>query len=313
MTARSKTSGQAAKAAATAGPADLTALIERADRVLRQLEAWLPPAPPPVAWDDSIAFRWRKKVHGRDGTIGHLEAVRNVHRITLADLKGVDRQKKLVEQNTKQFLAGAPANNVLMTGSRGTGKSSLVKALLHKYAKQKLRVVEVDKDDLIDLLDIVDILGGRPEKFIVFCDDLSFDAGEAGYKALKVILDGTVAATASNMLIYATSNRRHLLPEYFSENAETRHVGEEVHPGESVEEKISLSERFGLWVSFYPFSQDEYFAAVKGWLAHFGFPPDAFDGLREEAVQWSLSRGSRSGRIAWQFARDCAGRRAVGR
>ena len=313
MTARSKPSVQAAKAAPTAGPADLTALIERADRVLRQLEAWLPPAPPPVAWDDSIAFRWRKKVHGRDGTIGHLEAVRNVHKITLADLKGVDRQKNLVEQNTKQFLAGAPANNVLMTGSRGTGKSSLVKALLHKYAKQKLRVVEVDKDDLIDLLDIVDILGGRPEKFIVFCDDLSFDAGEAGYKALKVILDGTVAATASNMLIYATSNRRHLLPEYFSENAETRHVGEEVHPGESVEEKISLSERFGLWVSFYPFSQDEYFGAVKGWLAHFGFPPDAFDGLREEAVQWSLSRGSRSGRIAWQFARDCAGRRAVGR
>ena len=305
MTARSK-------APAPPKP-DLTSLIERADRVLRQLEAWLPPAPPPVAWDGSIAFRWRKKVHGRDGGIGHLEAVRNVHSITLADLKGVDRQKKIVEQNTKQFLAGAPANNVLMTGSRGTGKSSLVKALLHKYAKQKLRVVEVDKDDLIDLLDIVDILGGRPEKFIVFCDDLSFDAGEAGYKALKVILDGTVAATASNVLIYATSNRRHLLPEYFSENAETRHVGDEVHPGESVEEKISLSERFGLWVSFYPFSQEEYFAAVKGWLGHFGFPPDAFDGLREEAVQWSLSRGSRSGRIAWQFARDCAGHRALER
>jgi predicted AAA+ superfamily ATPase len=313
MTARSKTSGLPAKAAAAAGPADLTSLIERADRVLRQLEAWLPPTPPPIAWDDAIAFRWRKKVHGRDGTIGHLEAVRNVHTITLADLKGVDRQKKIVEENTEQFLAGAPANNVLMTGSRGTGKSSLVKALLHKYAKDKLRVVEVDKDDLIDLIDIVDILGGRPEKFIVFCDDLSFDAGEAGYKALKVILDGTVAATASNVLIYATSNRRHLLPEYFSENAETRHVGDEVHPGESVEEKISLSERFGLWVSFYPFTQDEYFAAVKGWLGHFDFPPDAFDSLREEAVQWSLARGSRSGRIAWQFARDCAGRRATGR
>ena len=297
----------------SAGNADLASLIERADRVLRQLEAWLPPAPPPIAWDGAIAFRWRKKVHGRDGSSGHLEAVKSVHKITLADLQGIDRQKKIVEQNTRQFIAGAPANNVLMTGSRGTGKSSLVKALLQKYARQGLRVVEVDKDDLIDLLDIVDLLGPRPEKFIVFCDDLSFDAGEAGYKSLKVILDGTVAATSSNVLIYATSNRRHLLPEYFSENAETRHIGEEVHPGESVEEKVSLSERFGLWVSFYPFSQDEYFAAVKGWLKHFGFDPEAFHTLREEAVQWSLSRGSRSGRIAWQFARDCAGRRALGR
>ena len=290
---------------------DLAALIVRAERVLQQLEAWLPPAPPPIDWNNSIAFRWRKKIHGRDGSSGHLEGVRSVHKITLADLHGIDRQKKVVEQNTRQFIAGAPANNVLMTGSRGTGKSSLVKALLHKYARKGLRVVEVDKDDLIDLMDIVDLLGARPEKFIVFCDDLSFDAGEAGYKALKVILDGTVAATSSNVLIYATSNRRHLLPEYFSENLETRHIGEEVHPGESVEEKISLSERFGLWVSFYPFSQEEYFAAVKSWLTHFGFGADAFDRLREEAVQWSLSRGSRSGRIAWQFARDQAGRRAV--
>ncbi len=311
--AATSASSRASKIATASPPPDLASLIARADAALRQLQAWLPPAPPPVAWDDAIAFRWRKKIHGRDGSSGHVEAIRNVHRITLGDLQGIDRQKKLVEQNTRQFLAGAPANNVLMTGSRGTGKSSLVKALLHKYSKQGLRVVEVDKDDLIDLLDIVDILQQRPEKFIVFCDDLSFDAGEAGYKALKVILDGTVAATASNVLIYATSNRRHLLPEYFSENAETKHIGEEVHPGESVEEKISLSERFGLWVSFYPFSQDEYFAAVKGWLKHFGFAPEAFDALREEAVQWSLSRGSRSGRIAWQFARDCAGRRAVAR
>lgn len=292
---------------------DWSALMARAERVLAQLEGWLPPAPAPVAWDKATAFRWRKRVHGRDGGGGYLEAVRNVHKITLADLQGIDRQKKLVEQNTRQLIAGAPANNVLMTGSRGTGKSSLVKALLHKYARQGLRVIEVDKDDLIDLLDIVDLIAARPEKFIIFCDDLSFDAGEAGYKALKVILDGTVAATATNMLIYATSNRRHLLPEYFSENLETRHVGEEVHPGESVEEKVSLSERFGLWVSFYPFSQDEYFAAVRGWLKHYGFPLDAFDALREEAVQWALSRGSRSGRIAWQFARDQAGKRATSR
>jgi predicted AAA+ superfamily ATPase len=292
-------------------PNDMSPLLARAERVLAQLEAWLPPAPPPIAWDEAIAFRWRKRVHGRDGSGGYLEAVRHVHRITLADLQGIDRQKKIVEVNTRQFLAGAPANNVLMTGSRGTGKSSLVKALLQKYAKQKLRVIEVDKDDLVDLPAIVDLIAERPEKFIVFCDDLSFDAGEGGYKALKVILDGTVAAASSNLLIYATSNRRHLLPEYFSENLETRHVGEEVHPGESVEEKVSLSERFGLWVSFYPFSQDEYFAAVKSWLRHFGFPPEAFDALREEAVQWGLSRGSRSGRVAWQFARDQAGRRAL--
>ena len=292
---------------------DWSSLLGRAERVLAQLEAYLPPAPPPVAWDKSIAFRWRKRVHGRDGGGGFLEAVRHVHKITLSDLQGIDRQKRLVEQNTRQLVAGAPANNVLMTGSRGTGKSSLVKALLHKYAKQGLRVIEVDKDDLVDLPDIVDLISERPEKFIVFCDDLSFDAGEAGYKALKVILDGTVAATTTNMLIYATSNRRHLLPEYFSENLETKHVGEEVHPGESVEEKVSLSERFGLWVSFYPFSQDEYFAAVRGWMKHYGFAADAFDALREEAVQWALSRGSRSGRVAWQFARDQAGRKAVAR
>ncbi len=294
-------------------PADLERLVERAERVLAQLEAWLPPAPPVVPWGDAVAFRWRKSVHGRDGGRGYLDAVRHVHRITLADLQGIDRQKKIVEENTRQFLAGAPANNVLMTGSRGTGKSSLVKALLHKYAKQKLRVIEVDKDDLVDLPEIVDLIASRPEKFIVFCDDLSFDAGEGGYKALKVILDGTVAATSPNLVIYATSNRRHLLPEYFSENLETRHLGEEVHPGESVEEKVSLSERFGLWVSFYPFSQDEYFAAVKSWLRHFDFPPEAFEALREQAVQWALSRGSRSGRIAWQFARDQAGRSAIAR
>jgi predicted AAA+ superfamily ATPase len=292
---------------------DWTRLVARAERVLAQLEAYLPPVPPPIAWDKVIALRWRKRVHGRDGGGGYLESIRHVHKIALSDLQGIERQKKIVEQNTRQFIAGAPANNVLMTGSRGTGKSSLVKALLHKYAKQQLRVIEVDKDDLIDLPEIVDLIAERPEKFIIFCDDLSFDAGEGGYKALKVILDGTVSATSSNLLIYATSNRRHLLPEYFSENLETRHVGEEVHPGESVEEKVSLSERFGLWVSFYPFSQDEYFAAVKSWLRHFGFAAEAFDLLREEAVQWALSRGSRSGRIAWQFARDQAGRRALAR
>src|SRR5258706_2675488 len=276
----------------TAKPADWSLVIERADRVLAQLEAFLPPAPSPIDWSKAIAFRWRKRIHGRDGGVGYLEGLRNLHRITLGDLLGIERQKKMVEQNTRQLLAGAPATNVLMTGSRGTGKSSLVKALLHKYAKQGLRVIEVDKDDLIDLPYIVDQIAERPEKFIIFCDDLSFDAGEGGYKALKVILDGTVSATSSNLLIYATSNRRHLLPEYFSENLETRHVGEEVHPGESVDEKVSLSERFGLWISFYPFSQDDYLAAVAGWLAAFGVgsPKSAREAetRTREALQFAL-------------------------
>ena len=288
------------------GAADLAGLVARAEAVLARVEALLPPITGDPDWRRVTAARWRKR-----GGRGWLQGVAHPHAIDVGDLVAIDEQKKAVEQNTRQFVAGLPANNVLLTGSRGTGKSSLVKAMLGKYASRGLRFIEVDKADLVDLPDIAERIEERPERFIVFCDDLTFDAGEAGYKALKVMLDGSIAGAASNVLVYATSNRRHLLPEYFVENLETKHVGEEVHPGESVEEKISLSERFGLWVSFYPFAQDDYLAAVGGWLAHFGVKPPA--GARDaeartrEALQFALGRGSRSGRVAWQFARHYAG------
>ena len=275
---------------------------------LARLAQLLPPPPPPTDWQASIAFRWRRGSGGRSGGQGWLQPVRHVHRMKLADLQGIAPQIAKVEQNTRQFLEGRPANNVLLTGARGTGKSSIVKGLLNKYAKQGLRLIEVEKSDLLDLPDIVDSVAGRAERFIVFCDDLSFDGAEEGYIALKVALDGSVSTTAENMLIYATSNRRHLMPEYMSENLETKYIGDEIHPGETAEEKISLSERFGVWVSFYPFDQDEYLAIVAHWLKSFACSSKAIEDSKDEALQWSLQRGSRSGRVAYQFARDRAGK-----
>ncbi len=286
---------------------DTDKLIQRADALLARIEALLPAEPAATDWK-SVAFRWRKR-NGR----GTLQSVRHVHKISLGDLCGIDRQKKSVEQNTRQFVEGYPANNVLLTGARGTGKSSLVKALLNKYAARGLRVIEVEKQDLVDLADIVDQIGGRPERFILFCDDLSFDADEPGFKALKVVLDGSVAAASENCLIYATSNRRHLMPEFMVENLEATRVDDEIHPGETVEEKISLSERFGVWVSFYPFDQDEYLEIVAQWLSHFKIAGAESDAVRQAALQWALQRGSRSGRVAWQFARDWAGRARTAR
>lgn len=281
----------------------LNRLMQQAETILERLDQYFPPLPPREPdWDAAVAFRWRI----RNGH-GYLEPVKHVHRIGLDDLQNIEQQKLAIERNTRQFISLKPANNVLLTGARGTGKSSLVKAVLNQFADYGLRLIEVEKEHLVDLPDIVERVASRPERFVVFCDDLSFDEGDAAYKALKVALDGSIAASTDNVLIYATSNRRHLLPEYFHENAGTRHIGEEIHPAEAIEEKVSLSERFGLWVSFYPFDQNQYLAAVRHWLGHFGCDADAQE-VEREALNWSLSRGMRSGRVAWQFARDWAGR-----
>jgi predicted AAA+ superfamily ATPase len=280
-------------------------LSKELERILERLEQLLPPPPPQTDWNASVAFRWRSS--GRKGTAGWLHPVKHVHKIRLSDLRGIDRQIERVEQNVRQFIEGRPANNMLLTGARGTGKSSIVKGLLNKYSKQGLRLIEVEKNDLVDLPFIVDQVAPRKERFLVFCDDLSFHGAEEGYIALKVTLDGSISTTSDNLLICATSNRRHLMPEYMNENLETRYIGDEIHPGETVEEKISLSERFGLWVTFYPFDQDEYLAIVEHWLKVLNGPAE---GAHEEALQWALQRGSRSGRVAYQFARDWSGRQS---
>ena len=280
-------------------------LILRAEQLIARIEAVLPQPLSAPDWTAAIAWRYRKRSSGH----GTLEPVRHVAALQLSDLKEIDGQKDKIERNTRQFVEGRTANNVLLTGARGTGKSSLIKACLQAYAPQGLRLIEVDKADLTDLPDIIGVVSSRPEKFIVFCDDLSFDEGEPGYKALKSILDGSIAAATPNVLVYATSNRRHLLPEYLKDNLSCTHTDDgEVHPGEVIEEKISLSERFGLWVSFYPFSQDEYLAITAQWLSSLGVDAAAIAAARPQALVWALERGSRSGRVAYQFARDFAGR-----
>ncbi len=284
---------------------ELEQFLIRAEALLARIEPLLPAAPADVDWNAATAFRWRVSRDGR----GRLQAVGNAGRIRLDDLRNISVQKEQIEQNTLQFVTGKPANNVLLTGARGTGKSSLIKACLNQYAEQGLRLIEVDKDHLADLPDIVDLVAKRPERFIIFCDDLSFEEGESGYKALKVALDGSIATQSDNVLIYATSNRRHLLPERMSDNTGYTHGDDgDLHPGETVEEKISLSERFGLWVSFYPFKQDDYLDIVHAWLSHFGIAAAEIAAADADALRWALQRGSRSGRIAWQFARDYAGK-----
>ena len=283
----------------------LTAFLSRAERFMDRVESALRLDIDQPDWDQAIAFRYRKRVSGQ----GYIVPVRQVGAMRLDDLREIDIQKEKIRRNTAQFVAGLTANNVLLTGARGTGKSSLVRACLNTYCNQGLRLIEVDKEHLVDLPDIVEIVATRPEKFLIFCDDLSFDQGEPGYKALKSVLDGSVSETSANVLIYATSNRRHLLPEYMAENMSYTHTDSgEVHPGEGVEEKISLSERFGLWVSFYPFTQDEYLHIAVQWLGALGVSPERVLQARPEALIWALERGSRTGRVAWQFAKDYAGR-----
>jgi predicted AAA+ superfamily ATPase len=285
----------------------LEQFLLRAEALLARVEAVLPPTfPREPDWRLGSAFRWRKRA---SGGASYLQPVLHASGIALTDLHQIGPQKQQIEQNTRQFVQGRPANNVLLTGARGTGKSSLIKACLNQFAADGLRLIEVDKADLAELPDIVDLVAGRPERFVIFCDDLSFEEGESGYKALKVALDGSIATQSDNVIIYATSNRRHLMPERMSDNASYTHAGDgDLHPGETVEEKISLSERFGLWLSFYPFKQDDYLAIAGHWLAHFGCDAQQVAAARGDALRWALARGSRSGRVAWQFAKDYAGK-----
>lgn len=292
---RSNPGGSADKALAT--------LFARGEAIVARLEALLPPPPQPPDWDAAVAFRWR-----RIASRGAIQAIPRAHPIRLADLRDIDEQKERLLANTRQFVAGRPANNALLTGARGSGKSSLVKAMLNEFAGDGLRMIEVDRHELADLPDLIALVEGRRERFIVFCDDLSFEAGDASFKELKVALDGSLAAPPDNLLIYATSNRRHLMPDFFADNLEVQKSGGEIHPGESIEEKTSLSERFGLWLSFYPFDQDAYLDIVAHWLQRYGAGTAEVAAVRQEALNWALARGARNGRVAWQFARDWAGR-----
>ena len=269
------------------------------ERLLTRLDARssTPAAPD---WKNVRAARWSVQTGG-------LKPILHPQRVALKDLLAIDAQKQRVDANTRQFVAGKPANNVLLTGARGCGKSSLVKAVHAKYAPKRLRLIEVDKAGLPSLPDLFDLLADADYRFIVFIDDLTFAEHEAGYASLKAALDGSLAGPSDNVLIYATSNRRHLMPEYMAENLETRHLGGEVHPGEATEEKVSLSDRFGLWVSFHGMDQDTYLAIARHWADTLGAPVD--DTFERAALQWSLGRGARNGRVAWQFARDWAGKK----
>ncbi len=284
------------------------ALLDRAHQLLDRLEQVLPPIPTETDWEESVAFRWR-----HNGRQGYLQAVPRISKVNLSDLQCIENQKQQLDQNTRQFINGLPANNALLWGPRGTGKSSLIKAILNEYSDQGLQLIEVEKRHLEELPDIAEQLYDRPEKFIIFCDDLSFEADDASYKSLKVVLDGSINSTPENILVYASSNRRHLLPEYEVDNADAKLIDTEIHYGEAVEEKISLSERFGLWLAFHPFNQDAYLSIVDHWLQQLNVKITDQKRMQKEALKWALLHGSRSGRSAWQFARDFAGKQQLGK
>lgn len=284
--------------------ASLEQLLARFESVLERVEALLPAPAPAPDWS-AAAFRWRQPVNKP----GFLQAVNLPHKVELDSLHNVDRQKQAILRNTTQFMAGHPANNVLLTGARGTGKSTLIKACWNRFAEQGLKLIEVDKTDLLHLPDIVELIGERAEKFIIFCDDLSFEEGEVSYKALKSVLDGSISAPTANILFYATSNRRHLLPQKMRENLDVSYEDGEVRPNDTTEEKVSLSERFGLWLSFYPFSQDEYLTIARYWVEYLG--GEWTSETEPDALRWHMTRSGRSGRVAWQFAKDYVGRQAM--
>ena len=279
-------------------------LFSRAESLISKLENLLPTQSPLVDWA-ATAWRWLK-INGKL----QLQAVENPHQISLSNIHFVDAQKAEIVRNTRQFLAGFPANNVLLTGARGTGKSSLIKALLTEFSQQNLRLIEVEKHDLVQLPEIVALIKNRAEsanlKFIIYCDDLTFEANDESYKALKVVLDGSISATTDNILVYATSNRKNLMPEFMMDNLATKHADGEIRPSDTIEEKTALAERFGLWLSFYAFDQDEYLAICQSWLATFDVVFD--DAARQAALSFTHTRGARSGRVAYQFARDYAGK-----
>lgn len=284
---------------------EMANILAELRRLNALLEARLPAPPEPIKLPQGLAFRWLGKSSPRP-----FEVIESPKPVQLDDLIGIDHQKQTLDRNTRQFLAGYPANNVLLWGSRGTGKSSLIRALLHAYGSQGLRIIEVSRANLKDLPVIQSALGGRSEHFIVYCDDLAFEADDQDYKALKAILEGSLEGQPENLLIYATSNRRHLLPEHHQDNQAARWVNDELHQGESVEEKLSLSERFGIWLSFIPFTQDQYLAIVAYWLGRLGNLALS-EQARTEALAYALLRGSRSGRVARQFAMDFAGRQQL--
>jgi len=289
---------------------ELKAFLQRAEGLLVRIEPLLPAQPPVIDWDRTFAARWQRDA--RSGFLAPLEVSLD---LSLADLIGIDRQRDLLSANTRQFVDGLPANHVLLWGARGTGKSSLIRALLAEYAADGLRLIEIERDHLADLPRVVELLAGLRQAFVLFCDDLSFEAGEGDYRVLKSVLDGSLERAPENVLLYATSNRRHLVPERQSDNENWQMVDGELHPNEAVEDKIALSDRFGLWLSFYPFTQQHYLSVVRHWIDSLArrasLDWEWSEALEKDAIRWATGRGNRNGRCAYQYARQWVGKRLL--